>query len=63
MRPYGVPRHANCKYPDCGDCTYYGKQSKHMKQHSRRKRETRRIWKKKERARVRDELHEMEKAA
>lgn len=55
MHPYGVPREGNCKYPDCSDCTYYGKPSKWMKQKSKRKREMRRIWKKQE---LRQELQQ-----
>jgi len=53
MRPYGVPRSGNMDYPDKGDCAYYGKPSKHGKQKSKSRKATRRIWKKKERARAR----------
>jgi hypothetical protein len=53
MRPYGVPRRGNLRCPDVQECVEFGKPSRFNKQHSKRKRSTRRLWKKKARAKTR----------
>lgn len=56
MRGYGLPRRAFISNPDLYQITYYGLQSsaasnfKTSYKNSQAKRDTRRIWKKKERA-------------
>lgn len=61
MRAYGLPRESELSHPDKVDCMEYGFKSRiagftNAGIHSNRKRQTRRIWKKRERARNKDTI-------
>jgi hypothetical protein len=56
MKGYGLPRYSDLECPDCADINLYGLKSTYGMRLNNRKR-SRRLWKKKERAKAKRELH------
>ena len=57
MKPYGLIRLFFWKYKDKGDCLEQGAQSKDMKMTSKSRQDSRRIWKKKERIKSKQNIY------
>lgn len=61
MKPYGVPRVKDVEYPDKADIKRFGLAAPdRCARADRGKNEARRIWKKKERAASKQEIHNLE---